>query len=63
MSFKNVILFFHDIVKIKLSVATTKEVEYAKNKYKKLINLYLRNNLRTIVMIIVIFQGVGVSPR
>ena len=35
MSFKYVILFFHDIVKIKLSVATTKEVEYAKNKYKK----------------------------
>ena len=63
MSFKNVILLFHDIFKIKMSVATPKEVEYAKNKYKKLINLYLRNNLRTIVMIIVIFQGVTGSPR
>ena len=35
MGFKNVILLFHDINKIKLSVATPKEVEYAKNKYKK----------------------------
>ena len=34
-SFKNVILLFHDIFKIKMSVATPKEVEYAKNKYKK----------------------------